>query len=53
MAPTDDKVIEFVDKCVICRQGIARGALVFVDKKAYHHSCYAAFGQKVGNVKPS
>jgi len=51
--PENDKIVEFVDLCVICRHGITRGALVFVDKKAYHFSCYAAFGQKVGNVKPS
>jgi hypothetical protein len=53
MAPTNDKVIEFVDLCAICRQGITRGALVFVDRKAYHLSCYAAFEQKVGTIKPS
>ncbi|MGH9998813.1 MAG: hypothetical protein ACRD90_03000 [Nitrosopumilaceae archaeon] len=53
MTPTDDKVVEFVDLCVICRQGITRGALIFVGNKAYHHSCYAAFGQRSGNVNPS
>ncbi|HII36092.1 MAG TPA: hypothetical protein HA319_03435 [Nitrosopumilaceae archaeon] len=53
MVPTDDKDTEFVDLCVICRQGIIRGALVFVNNKAYHSSCYAAFGQKSGNVNPS
>ena len=53
MAPTSDKTTEFVDLCVICRQGIIRGALVFINNKAYHSSCYAAFGQKSGDVKPS
>ncbi|HSF27987.1 MAG TPA: hypothetical protein VLA53_03050 [Nitrosopumilaceae archaeon] len=53
MAPTDDRTTEFVDLCVICRQGIIRKALTFVGNKAYHTSCYAAFGQKIGNVKPS
>ena len=53
MAPTDDKTTEFVDLCVICRQGIVRGALVFVNNKAYHSSCYAVFGQKSGSVNPS
>lgn len=53
MVPTDDKVVEFVDMCVICRQGIKRGSLVFVSNKAYHHSCYAAFGEKSGTVRPS
>ena len=53
MAPTNDRTTGFVDQCVICRQGIIRGALIFVDKKSYHASCYAAFGQKAGNVKPS
>ncbi|HXV38133.1 MAG TPA: hypothetical protein VD699_00970 [Nitrosopumilaceae archaeon] len=53
MAPTDDRTTEFVDLCVICRQGIIRKALIFVGHKAYHSSCYAAFGQKIGNVKPS
>ncbi|HSD04332.1 MAG TPA: hypothetical protein VLB45_01085 [Nitrosopumilaceae archaeon] len=53
MPPTNDKTVEFVDLCVICRQGITRGGLVFVDKKAYHSSCYAAFGERRGNVKPS
>ena len=53
MVPTDDKDTEFVDLCVICRQGIIRGALVFVNNKAYHTSCYAAFGQKSHNVNPS
>lgn len=53
MAPTNDKAVEFVDQCVICRQGITRGTLIFVDKKSYHFSCYAAFGQKIGSIKPS
>lgn len=53
MAPTNDRTTEFVDLCVICRQGIIRGALVFINNKAYHSSCYAAFGQKSGDVKPS
>lgn len=53
MAPTNDRTTEFVDLCVICRQGITRGSLVFINSKAYHYSCYAIFGQKSGNVKPS
>ena len=53
MAPTHDRTTEFVDQCVICRQGITRGALIFVDRKSYHASCYAAFGQRNGDVKPS
>jgi hypothetical protein len=53
MAPTDDRTVEFIDQCVICKQGITRGALIFVDRKSYHATCYAAFGQKSGNVKPS
>ncbi|MGI0082394.1 MAG: hypothetical protein ACREAG_03705 [Nitrosopumilaceae archaeon] len=51
--PTNDKPVEFVDLCVICRQGITRNNLIFADKKAYHATCYAAFGQKHGNVRPS
>ena len=51
--PTNDKDEKFIDLCVICRQGIARGSLLFVDNKAYHASCYAAFGPKSGNVKPT
>ena len=53
MAPENDRNTEFVDLCVICRQGITRGALIFVNNKAYHSSCFAAFGQKSGNVNPS
>lgn len=53
VAPTNDGGDEFIDLCVICRQGITRESLVYADKKAYHASCYAAFGQKQGNVKPS
>jgi hypothetical protein len=53
MEPVNERSTGFVDLCVICRQGITRGALIFVNAKAYHASCYAAFGQKSGNVKPS
>ena len=53
MAPTTDKAPEFVDLCVICRQGITRDNLVFVGNKSYHISCYAAFATKQGNVKPA
>lgn len=53
MTPTNDRNTGFVDLCVICRQGITRGALVFINNKAYHYSCYAVFGNKIGNVKPS
>ena len=52
-SPTNDKAPEFVDLCVICRQGITRGSLMFADNKAYHTTCYAAFATKQGNVKPS
>jgi hypothetical protein len=53
MAPENDRETQFVDLCVICRQGIIRGALTFVNNKAYHTSCYAAFGQQSRNVNPS
>ena len=52
-SPTNDKSPEFVDLCVICRQGITRGSLTFVNNKAYHTTCYAAFATKQGNVKPA
>jgi Fe-S oxidoreductase len=53
MVPENDRETQFIDLCVICRQGITRGALVFVNNKAYHSSCYAAFGQKSGNIRPT
>ena len=51
--PTNDKAAEFVDLCVICRQGITRNSLIFVNNKSYHVTCYAAFAAKEGNVKPA